>query len=83
MQNPDFRHQVVLKVLKSGDEQILPFPLGYKLGPAFCRQGKGVIVRIPTTERDGTGGVYIIDLRTLKVERLPKIPGGTLNSKRN
>jgi dipeptidyl aminopeptidase/acylaminoacyl peptidase len=75
----DFRNEVVLKDIEDfAEAKAVPFPPGYKLEPAFCRRGEAVIVRIPTTKRDGVGGAYITDLRSSKTERIPQIPGGGL-----
>ena len=77
-QSSNFSYNLFVSDITDGSARVLNAPRGLKTAPEFCLEGTGVIFRIPSSERDGPGGAYVVSLDTGEVRRLEQVPGEPL-----
>jgi hypothetical protein len=78
-QGPDYRSDIVLVNTANFEKRRLPLPPGFKTAPIFCLNGTAMIFRIPSSERDGAGGIYLFHLKDAKLEFLQNSGGERLH----
>jgi Tol biopolymer transport system component len=67
----DLQHDsMILMKTIGGEPTKVPVPYGPKTPPEFCLTGHSVIFRVLPSERGGAGGIYLLSLDALKVEKL-------------
>ena len=72
-QTPNFSYNVIVSDINGGRQRVIDAPPGWKTRPEFCLEDAGVIFRIPSSQRDGAGGAYVISLDTGEVTRLDQV----------
>jgi Tol biopolymer transport system component len=77
---PDYTSELCILELETGTEHLPQTPKGYKTAPEFSLDGKFITFRIPASERDGPGGLFVLDVTTFKCQRMGEISGGALRS---
>jgi hypothetical protein len=77
-QTPNFSYNVIVSDIKGGGAHVIKAPPGFKTRPKFGLDGAGVIFRVPSSQRDGLGGAYVILLDTGEVMRLDQVPSEPL-----
>jgi hypothetical protein len=73
-----FMQYITIWHASDGSTITVPAPAGNKSQPRFCLNDQAVIFRVFDSERDGLGGAFLIHLRDVRLERLPKIEGGAI-----
>jgi Tol biopolymer transport system component len=70
VRDQDYLYQIRVTYLDQAGSTLLPFSGGYKTRPRFSPDGKSIVFRVPSSVRDGTGGIYLINLDSLNAQRI-------------
>lgn len=73
--SPDYSVEVIVNDLITGKAAQLRAPHGFKTGPRYSTDGEAITFRIPSSPRDGPGGLFIVDLRSGESSRILDIDG--------
>jgi Tol biopolymer transport system component len=70
-------HVLVMKTDGTGERE-LPTVAGYKTAPVFCLRDSALVYRIPASDRDGDGGLFIVSIEDGRGKRIGNISGGEM-----
>jgi Tol biopolymer transport system component len=78
----EFIYQLIVHDLATGAENAFPLPRGYLTGPVWDMDQQGILVRVPSSPRDGVGGFFRVALSNQVHHALGILPGEKLHGNR-